>query len=72
MTDPYIEVPHYSTDLSAAWQLVERIREPGHAFHLSRFDPCIWLATFRDDGYAAQAETAPLAICRAALKAVRE
>lgn len=68
----WAEAPHYSTDIAAAWQVVERMKPLG-----------IWLVDLQDYYKAAflnsdddvvggevSAETAPLAICRAALKAV--
>lgn len=68
---PYADVPYYSTDISAAWQVVERMRTTDHVFHLSSVDSfCDWLVTFSDEVRSVEAPTAPLAICRAALKAV--
>lgn len=69
------ECPDYSTDISAAWQVVEK-------FYSMTFDRWsngkefrCYLVTARDgkncDGMAV-ADTAPLAICRAALLAVME
>jgi hypothetical protein len=60
--------PHYSTDIAAAWELVEKMK---------------YFTLYRGDGYweceysgqyleSIDAETAPLAICRAALLAVIE
>jgi Phage ABA sandwich domain len=67
----------YSTDIADAWQVVEKLREQGFPLHIQclqnpqnpygvagyhdlRTDAWIW------------ADTAPLAICRAALKAVSQ
>jgi hypothetical protein len=70
-------LPHYSTDIKAAWEVVEK-------FHKDGYDPCVnfgstfhvdeWHACFYKGGhyYDAYADTAPLAICRAALLAVSE
>lgn len=69
---PFEPVPPYSTDIRAAWAVVERVR------HLSQESSTrlehegeLWHATFSTLDFLAQAsgETAPLAICRAALKA---
>jgi hypothetical protein len=70
------EVLPYSTDVAAAWQVVERMRARGFALELhyefgwSRQ----WVADFSNDGWLSTGEqlgdTAPLAICRAALAAV--
>lgn len=70
-------VPAYSTDLASAWLVVERMRDRWE-FRLTRWhedlDAPEWCALFFDrrlgsaDGEV-YAETAPLAICRAALAA---
>lgn len=65
------EAPYYSTNIAAAWQVVERMKPLG-----------VWLVDLQDYykaaflnsdddvvGGEASAETAPLAICCAALKA---
>ncbi len=62
--------PPYSTDISAAWQVVEHLRQ--------RLDWSVTIEAKRKGGYsvrtdailAFEADTAPLAICRAALAAV--
>jgi hypothetical protein len=84
-------LPRYSTEIAAAWEVVEKIK----AIDLQKKtgidfpDECmivaydreenVWYAGFHavfgyDAGWVqdamASAETAPLAICRAALKAV--
>lgn len=80
------EVPHYSTDIAAAWEVVERMPIP---FKLEKcwekayqIGPEGWSACWCTDadcegcnensrctnGDDAWAETAPLAICRCALK----
>ncbi len=72
-------VPSYSTDIAAAWTVVERMRELGWRMLLEN-----WVSS--DDAYAAffhpqdryrygnhigvTDDTAPVAICRAALRAV--
>ena len=70
----------YSTDISAAWAVVERLSSDGEYFSLthtaghSEFaaydveDKPVWIADFY--GHEGEAPAAPLAICRAALKAV--
>jgi hypothetical protein len=69
-----IQLPFYSTDIAAAWEVVEKIRE---------YIECIWpndrglwsLLSYErlEEGLTTvSAETAPLAICRAALLAVME
>ena len=82
------EVPHYSTDIAAAWEVVKRMPIP---FKLEKcwekayqIGPEGWSACWCTDadcegcnensrctnGDDAWAETAPLAICGAALKAL--
>jgi hypothetical protein len=57
---------HPSTDIAAAWEVVEKlVSEQG--LHLWWHN--VWLVDFALSG-AQRAETAPLAICRAALKTV--
>lgn len=72
ITDGYREVvPFFSTDIAAAWQVVERLRlTVGYAGNAG------WYAGPGEDGdwdcwsYFAVAQTASEAICRAALAAV--
>lgn len=67
-------LPHYSTDIAAAWEVVEKLRLSVLQFEDGWFaDPRLesyrehfWGALGADDFSA----TAPLAICRAALEAV--
>lgn len=59
----------YSTDISAAWQVVEKMREKSGVV-LSDFLNNDWSCHFVDAGKEIVAETLPLAICRAALLAV--
>ena len=72
-------LPHYSTDIAAAWQVVEAMHGrglryaikgyfEGVASHGCIFDDENWVDS--NPLYKAVAETVPLAICRAALKAV--
>lgn len=66
---------HYSTDISAAWEVVEKLSRNGcYGFDLgwtSSTNGKPWHATFAGGRDAhAWAETAPHAICLAALKAV--
>jgi len=72
-------VPHYSEDIAAAWQVVERLTAMGYQFELAfvpRYEPEPWLALFfvpprrPAPASSAFAATAAEAICRAALLAV--
>ena len=62
--EPSEKVPFYSVDIDAAWDVVEKI---GTSFTLERYNR--WYVEF-GDRYSAAADTAPHAICLAALKAV--
>lgn len=66
-------VPHYSTDIAAAWEVVEKVYDWN--FRLERFEGLskdYYGAQFFLNGewHYGEADTAPLAICLAALKAV--
>ncbi len=77
--------PHYSTDIAAAWEVVEKFAhnhrnnlavEMGFShFGLVAYPGGEWFCSLGlNDGvtHSAKAETAPLAICRASLIAVLE
>lgn len=68
--------PHYSTDIAAAWLVVEKMREGRWKHFRIEYWVDSW-AVLQDYipgvaawGQSTRADTAPLAICRAALKAV--
>jgi hypothetical protein len=77
-TSPTFKIAHWSpsTDIACAWQVVERMRDRGFALELHYEFGCSiqWVADFSNDGWSSTGEqlgdTAPLAICRAALAAV--
>lgn len=74
-------VPHYSTDISAAWEVVEKMSKT-HFSEMAMTEledgTWGWMARFirvlnepyTVKGYRATAKTAPEAICKAALLAV--
>lgn len=72
---PYWEPCHFSTNIAKAWRVVEKLM--GFVFGV---DVCVnhadgwWCRVKHSDGglTTATADTAPLAICRAALLAVSE
>ena len=75
-------VPDYSSDISAAWLVVEKMRERGFTLSIHTdyivndclYEYCciVWTNTGgRDFSFEIGAETAPLAICRAALAALK-
>ena len=68
-------IPHYSTDIAAAWTIVDKfsgsfwMAGPHALYGCDDWnDTDQWLVSIR--GPHVLAETAPLAICRAALQAV--
>ena len=74
--------PHYSTSIADAWRVVERMRERGWHVRVDATDAfavrdagiasntCTMHENLPDGGYVIQqADTAPLAICLAALAA---
>lgn len=70
------DVPEFSTDIAAAWQVVEKFRSEGWKFCIADGDEepfqCYFQRLSEDGGVdepEAEADTAQLAICRAALKA---
>lgn len=65
-------VPHYSTDIAAAWLVVEKMGD-GKNFALAK-GPEHWTAGFsKGDNMAAEnAKIAPHVICLAALEAIRQ
>ena len=68
----FADVPRYSTDVAAAWGVVERVLKLGHYFKIAPhcfYKPPAWIIQLDVLGDVL-AETFPLAICRAALKAV--
>lgn len=68
--------PKYSTDIAAAWQVVEKLGSEKFMFDLKRrYSICGWgwdaeFADYNWKEYEADGVTAPHAICLAALKAV--
>jgi hypothetical protein len=70
------EIPPFSTDIAAAWDVLEAMRAGGWGGELeyspdgAGFRIMFWRSGKTRD--ACLQETAPLAICRAALKAVSE
>ena len=73
----HFRVPQYSTDIAAAWEVVEKMVPIKYGFNLAIESPPgpwgDWEVHFYNGGtHLAFADTAPLAICRAALLAVME
>lgn len=64
-------VPYYSTDISAAWEVVEKLAPKEDEFRITRYHLQEWSCVFEFFNQSAvSADTAPMAICLAALKAV--
>lgn len=83
ISGPYREnglrpLPHYSASMSAAWAVVEQLREKGIYFATTncheRWD--VWLSVNPIDDLVGEATASsvslPLAICLAALKAIEQ
>jgi hypothetical protein len=71
-------VPHYSTNITDAWLVVDEMHRRGN--HLSliytfnqslNIDHAVWQATFQLTKPLGEANTPALAICRAALNVVK-
>ena len=63
------DLPWFSTDIEAAWEVVGRLGEICEIQWHPQSEPA-WRAIIKlygPDGWAAYGDTAPLAICRAAL-----
>jgi len=72
------DIPHYSTDIAAAWEVAEKMSEEWPQFSIARVDTG-WCVMWGFDGYgwpnvtvATAPEAIPEAICKAALLAVTE
>lgn len=70
-------IPNYSEDISAAWEVVKYLQRNGYSFELTEHaDPQgdyilqIWRRDMEISIFTSRADTAQLAICRAALLAV--
>jgi len=66
---PDAKIPNYSTSIEAAWEVVERMKDK--PLHLDGSLKGDWLCKFDAFGLDAGGDTAPEAICLAALKAVK-
>lgn len=68
-------VPHYSTDIKEAWAVVEKMQANGWAFEYQNIHMHDAVFSLRRGNrarvHADDCETAPLAICHAALAAAR-
>lgn len=65
-----VNVPDYSTNIAAAWEIVEKMIEEGYDWELYSFKTAPeyhWRVFCR--GFGSYEATAPLGICLAALKA---
>lgn len=70
---PLLELPRYSTNIAAAWKVVENLTSD-YEITITRATGykvgCLFIVGASEDWIFSEAETAPLAICRAALLAV--
>lgn len=70
----YFDCPHYSTDIRAAWLVVEKLRAYGWQFACTLYNDKLPYASFcrgASNAHNAEAETMPQAISLAALKALK-
>lgn len=75
--DRHDSLPHYSTEISAAWDVVEKLTDGDFSLSIERYHELyteVFLSRKGPDEYRAPAivagKTAPHAICLAALKSV--
>lgn len=72
-TEEWDPLPWYSSEIADAWEVVEKITAGDRAMSLI-FERGIWCCKanmeFEPTGHEHVAETAPLAICLAALKSI--
>lgn len=72
----HVNPPEFSTDIAAAWQVVEKLNADGWGHRHSVYSPAAerpgwaWEFAIGAKSFEGTAETAPLAICRAALLTV--
>jgi hypothetical protein len=67
------EVPYYSGDISDAWQVVEfLLKKHLMYFNLSYHESLYFVHFSRDKAFNGAGHTASLAICRAALKVMKD
>lgn len=67
-----IQIPHYSTDIAHAWLVVEHINLFDNGTRLGRDDNGAWVVMDWTNDVLAKADTAPLALCLAALHVIAE
>ena len=67
-----VDLPKYSASISAAWEVVEKLKAEGMTVDIQSRTPgwTVVVDELHDLGVEVRAPTAPLAICFAALKAV--
>jgi hypothetical protein len=64
------EIPHYSTQIADAWLVVEKLSFEFYMERRPQEDYWVLFTDAEDEWHVGEADTAPLAICLAALKAV--
>ena len=69
-TGPDDVLPHFSTDITAAWLVVEKFAIPRKEFWMTWWGPSEWHVKIA--GHEAQADTPAHAICLAVLEAIGE
>ena len=71
---PDVEVPYYSSDLGAAWQVAETLRALGYLVDVGydAIGSCVTRTSPIDPPREVFGETPPLALCRAAVGVVAD
>jgi hypothetical protein len=69
---PYETVPHFSTDIAAAWTVVEHMAKDGWYYEILNSGDEVYVIFCQDpeDPYSGSASTASEAICKAAIAAL--
>lgn len=67
------ELPNFSTDISSAWEVIDKVNLRLELTEYKPDDGPRWMVKFMGDGHVAakgESDSAPMSICIAALRAV--
>lgn len=75
MTNQHLDCPHYSTDIAAAWDVVEKLNSLDYAIILDNMTNSLgtWQAHFKKDRFSisiTEGDSMPYVICLAALRVI--
>lgn len=65
-----IELPVYSTDIAAAWMVVERMKELGYPFELGDSEEGYYATYWNETSAPVYGSSMPECICKAAIEAM--